>query len=111
MVAALGLATDTPLLPLGCLSSCRARRSAIHCTAHSPHPPLASAAFFEMEGTQQQRHAQRLVKLLQQGKHGMVAAHIRACLQRQGVLPAAPVAGRGQAAAAAEPSAAGSGVG
>ena len=64
-----------------------------------------------MEGTQQQRHAQRLVKLLQQGKHGMVAAHIRACLQRQGLLPEAAAEGRGQAAAEAEASAAGSGGG
>lgn len=75
-----------------------------------PQPTPCIAAFYEMNAAHQQRHAQRLVKLLQQGKHAMVAAHIRACLQRQGVLPAAgAAAGRGQAAA--EASAEGSGVG
>ncbi len=63
-----------------------------------------------MEDIQQRRHAQALVRLLQQGKHGMVAAHIRACLQWQRVpLPAAGATGGG--AAAAEASGEGSALG
>lgn len=52
-----------------------------------------------MDDTLRQHHADRLSKLLHQGRHSMAAAHIRACLHKQGVaLPSLrPAAPRGQA--------------
>lgn len=50
-----------------------------------------------MDDRKRRQHAERLVRLLQQGKHGMAAAHMRAALQRQGLLPAGSGAGEGSA--------------